>query len=612
MFRNNIYSKKNTLVNRFGILILKFIIISIVISHSSFSIAQKCTQSEIDSIKQKITKKNIKSVKKIDAWNKLSSCYTYFDLDSAKKFAELAHKESIEIDYKKGMANSSFNLANVANKNGHYDQSLLLIDQTIELYKDIEKDLDYFNSINLAGVIYESQHKYYNALEYYYLGLRDAELLGFKLDAGFFFNNISNIYFYTGDREEELKNLRKASVIFRDMGEDYYYSYTLLNIGSYFNSEEMLDSARTYFLEAEPLLLRDHNYYGLTNLYSNLSDLELKSGTDKLAFDYLQKSLRNAELIDSTDSDRLDRLASINIKFGNFQLSKEKFYLAIKHFRKALGIAQSYHSLYQLHAATEGLFKSLFYLGESDSAMHYYHLLVSYKDSLSSEKYNEKIDQLNYDYQLQKEKESFTREKEWIYFKKNRQELIYLSIVGFLLSISLMVFFIWRLQKIKLQKSELVRENLNLENKNMTLALERKNKELTTTLLNLIERNEFIAKVSEQLSEINTNENLADSKGIQDIIRSIDKDSTNYLWKEFESRYMEVHKDFHKKLTSKYPDLTNNDRKLCAFIMLNMTTKDISSITYQSTHSIKIARYRLRKKLGLDKNENLSIFLHNL
>jgi DNA-binding CsgD family transcriptional regulator len=75
---------------------------------------------------------------------------------------------------------------------------------------------------------------------------------------------------------------------------------------------------------------------------------------------------------------------------------------------------------------------------------------------------------------------------------------------------------------------------------------------------------------------------------------------------------MEIHKDFHKKLTSRYPDLTNNDRRLCAFIMLNMSTKDISSITYQSLHSIKIARYRLRKKLGLDKNENLSAFLHAL
>ena len=102
------------------------------------------------------------------------------------------------------------------------------------------------------------------------------------------------------------------------------------------------------------------------------------------------------------------------------------------------------------------------------------------------------------------------------------------------------------------------------------------------------------------------------SRNIETIIKSIDKDSVNSLWKEFEVRYMEVHKDFHQKLTSSFPDLTANERRLCAFIVLNLSTKDISSITYQSAHSIKIARYRLRKKLGLDQNENLTAFLHNL
>ena len=97
-----------------------------------------------------------------------------------------------------------------------------------------------------------------------------------------------------------------------------------------------------------------------------------------------------------------------------------------------------------------------------------------------------------------------------------------------------------------------------------------------------------------------------------EVIMSIDQEKANNLWKEFEMRYMEVHKDFHQKLTANYPQLTANERKLCAFMVLNMSTKDISSITYQSEHSIKIARYRLRKKLGLGKNENLTAFLHNL
>ncbi len=135
---------------------------------------------------------------------------------------------------------------------------------------------------------------------------------------------------------------------------------------------------------------------------------------------------------------------------------------------------------------------------------------------------------------------------------------------------------------------------------------------MTTNVLNLIERNEFIAKLSTRLQNHSDLKNNDKVEKIEDIIRSIDQDTANNLWNEFEMRYMEVHKDFHQKLTTNYPHLTANERKLCAFMVLNMSTKDISSITYQSEHSIKIARYRLRKKLGLEKNENLNSFLHKL
>lgn len=114
---------------------------------------------------------------------------------------------------------------------------------------------------------------------------------------------------------------------------------------------------------------------------------------------------------------------------------------------------------------------------------------------------------------------------------------------------------------------------------------------------------------TEAYSQIDQEENV---NNIEGIIKSIDKETVNKLWKEFEARYMDVHKDFHHRLTTRYSNLTANERRLCAFIVLNLSTKDISSITYQSLHSIKIARYRLRKKLGLDKNENLTAFLHNL
>ena len=80
-------------------------------------------------------------------------------------------------------------------------------------------------------------------------------------------------------------------------------------------------------------------------------------------------------------------------------------------------------------------------------------------------------------------------------------------------------------------------------------------------------------------------------------------------WEEFEVRFQEVYTGFYKNLRERYPDLTNNEVRLCAFFKLNMTTKEIAAITYQSLNSIKVARYRLRKKLDISKEENMTAFL---
>ncbi|WP_068599285.1 helix-turn-helix transcriptional regulator [Vaginella massiliensis] len=72
---------------------------------------------------------------------------------------------------------------------------------------------------------------------------------------------------------------------------------------------------------------------------------------------------------------------------------------------------------------------------------------------------------------------------------------------------------------------------------------------------------------------------------------------------------METDSDFYKRLLEKYPNLTKNELRLCAFLRLNFSSKEISAITQQSPHSIVVARSRLRKKIGLDESQSLTNFL---
>jgi DNA-binding CsgD family transcriptional regulator len=80
-------------------------------------------------------------------------------------------------------------------------------------------------------------------------------------------------------------------------------------------------------------------------------------------------------------------------------------------------------------------------------------------------------------------------------------------------------------------------------------------------------------------------------------------------WEQFEHHFDQVHGDFLHRLRNQFHDLSSNEQKLCVFLRLNLNTKDIANFMSISLRGVKIARYRLRKKLGLGQGENLSKFM---
>jgi len=164
-------------------------------------------------------------------------------------------------------------------------------------------------------------------------------------------------------------------------------------------------------------------------------------------------------------------------------------------------------------------------------------------------------------------------------------------------------------QRNKTIKAELKRKNLRLEHDKLQQELEHRNRELATNVMFLLKKNEFITHTAEKLAIAKKKFKEENKRLIQDVIRDLLQNTSKDVWKEFEVRFQEVHSDFYNNLNEKYPDLTPNEKKICAFLRLNMSTKDISAITYQSVRSIDMARFRLRKKIGLETDENLVTFL---
>jgi DNA-binding CsgD family transcriptional regulator len=145
-----------------------------------------------------------------------------------------------------------------------------------------------------------------------------------------------------------------------------------------------------------------------------------------------------------------------------------------------------------------------------------------------------------------------------------------------------------------------------LDKKLLQASLEQKGKQLTNDILYQIKNNEMIEDVVKKLLTQTTRNASLNKEIIQESIRNLRNTKENNVWEEFELRFKNVHEEFYNNLQQRYPDLTAFERRLCAFLRLNMTSKEISAITAQNPKSIDVARARLRKKIGIT-NEGIGL-----
>jgi len=139
--------------------------------------------------------------------------------------------------------------------------------------------------------------------------------------------------------------------------------------------------------------------------------------------------------------------------------------------------------------------------------------------------------------------------------------------------------------------------------------LENKERELASNALRLIHYSELNDKLIENLKKIIDFTNEKGNELIRSVISQVNLNTGTNVWQEFETRFENVYESFYQTLNNQFPDLTSKERKLCAFLRMNLSTKDIAALTFQDPKSVDMARYRLRKKLNLNTEENLTDFL---
>ncbi len=163
--------------------------------------------------------------------------------------------------------------------------------------------------------------------------------------------------------------------------------------------------------------------------------------------------------------------------------------------------------------------------------------------------------------------------------------------------------------------NELEISTIQKENELLNTRLEVKRREFISVAQNISRQKEFLENLAERIEKVSLNGNISGSSGesLRDILTSVkQKMSFSGEIEQFYGQIEMVHQDFRMKLESSFPDLTHQEMKLAMLLRLNFSSKEISSLMNISPKSVEISRYRLRKKLGLLKGENLIVFINNL
>jgi ligand-binding sensor domain-containing protein/DNA-binding CsgD family transcriptional regulator len=157
-------------------------------------------------------------------------------------------------------------------------------------------------------------------------------------------------------------------------------------------------------------------------------------------------------------------------------------------------------------------------------------------------------------------------------------------------------------------------ELVALRNEKLEAEINFKNGELASSTMHLVKKGELLTKIKEELSHVlKYLDNKTAIQELKKVIKSVsDEDKIDQEWETFAKHFDTVHSDFVVTLNKIYPNLTANEVKLCIYLRMNLSSKEIAQLMSISVRGVEISRYRLRKKIGISSETNLYNHLMSL
>ena len=449
----------------------------------------------------------------------------------------------------------------------------------------------YGNYLLVDGLKNSYLGKYSMAIKSLLQAISFFEKNGNKKGLAVAYNNLATNYGRLGDVVNQKLNLLKAIDINKSLGYTYQLVMNYNNLGSNYKQTNQIEKALFYYNLAYQELKKLDNPFLLAQNLTNRANILEKQGNLKAA----EKLFAECERVCEENNIQYGVMLT-NLNLGNLFRLQKKYVDASIRLNKGLALTKSLKSVREEALGYERLSWLSRDMADYKAAYTFqtkFHLL---NDSLVNESVKKEAFELKEKYESEKkEKEIVTLSKKQL----NYQYFISVLIVCVLLL--LVILQGWR-NKHKLVLLEKQKQELN--RKLLKDVIENKEKELTSQVTILAQMQQQVDDLIQKTSKI-LSDNSTEQVKLKKIESLLKADPIHTLKNDFDIRLTSNNEDFFSLLLHKYPDLSPAELKLCAYLRLNPSTKDLALITNRSMRTIESTRTNIRKKMNLTSHENL-------
>lgn len=526
---------------------------------------------------------------------RLESLCERSDSNRALEYAVEAVRISESIGDPELHARSLMSLANVHSNIANYTEAIVCCRKALKIYRSIESLVGQGNALNSLGIVYKNRSafadalrdftaaaeffeqagdnircaavfnnigavhdtigNYEKALEAYLKALRIYEGEKIEVNSAIVTGNIANIYYYIGDHDLSLEYRLKALEILERLRDDFSIAHLLGNLSANYKERKEYDRALEILERARSIfrVLGERRHEGVTLV--RIGSIQALQGKPAQAIRQLKKAARSLHEIGA----RIDYSEAL-LQIGRIHLQRESVDEAIKVLEEGMAAAHDIGSEEAVMNFHHALFDAFRRCGRLDKAISHLELYSILRENCRSAERQRTIVGM----QTRFDVETIQREREFF-----RERAAYLESIAD-----------QRSKELSMNAAHLVRTNSLLQMLRFSIrkALESTDDARRTTLKEMQESIDLALRSGED-------------------------------WKRFEEMYQLVHHDFIHQLSEKYPGLSNTELKISALLNINLSNKEIGDLLCISARTVESHRYRIRKKLGLNPDINLSAYM---